>query len=581
MENDYKKLSFELSEQYFKTFKNIIDELKKPAQKIKNDITASAIILNMEKKKSLYDETFSNILIGKDVLYYYYKKAAEKFEDGQKVNILETGLKLVGKLLLFYCIKDENEEFQYMTNIKNFEEIDYDFYQKDFEYLDSKSNHSSKNISGLKVRAFTLETLIYFYIKKIGNLVELPNLIFNLNKKNFLFREFDGVFFNDSENPINLQNIRILIPFNKDLTINVNKNKIIDSHFILAHSLIIIEAKMHFPKENTKNKLKNFSQVIEEMFEKLELYLEIINDFPYKFTEIQLMLFYDQNKINNYKEENIKNYILSGKKKLNIKALKYNIFFQIIYVFPSIGKMSLSLIEKEFKEMKEEYKNIINKMKEEYNKMKEEYNKMKEENNLKITELQNQINQIVNELKKEREDNNLKIIELKVENKNLKNYIDQLKETNKNLQSKNKNLTKKEEDKININNNNIIKEITDKNQNGKKDDNNKTKNPNYDELNEINDKIFVDILKRKKNNNTISKGETAYYQLTLLCLNESRKKKLKFAGLDKFSKSHYLEMRTILHSCFSNLTKELQESFGKAYKFTPCLKECPFEEFYY
>ena len=26
------------------------------------------------------------------------------------------------------------------------------------------------------------------------------------------------------------------------------------------------------------------------MFEKLELYLEIINDFPYKFTEIQLML---------------------------------------------------------------------------------------------------------------------------------------------------------------------------------------------------------------------------------------------------------------------------------------------------
>lgn len=51
MENDYKKLSFELSEQYFKTFKNIIDELKKPAQKIKNDTTASAIILNMEKKK--------------------------------------------------------------------------------------------------------------------------------------------------------------------------------------------------------------------------------------------------------------------------------------------------------------------------------------------------------------------------------------------------------------------------------------------------------------------------------------------------------------------------------------------------
>ena len=206
---------------------------------------------------------------------------------------------MIDSNILLYCIKDEYEEYKFLTNINNFKEIKYDMYQKK-DILDSISQHSAEKISGIKNRPYTLESLINFYLKNIFGLIQLPNFILKIaGKGEFLYREFDNVLYNNNENEISMTNLKLAIPFNHEWIIkfnSINNNKLDINSFITRESLLVIEVKSHFPKaEKTTIENEILPEIIEKMVEKLSLLLKIIYDFPYKFNQIHLMLFYDQN----------------------------------------------------------------------------------------------------------------------------------------------------------------------------------------------------------------------------------------------------------------------------------------------
>ena len=390
-------LKIGLSKDYNKSLKEILDSIN-----TKNLNEDSELILKMFKiNNKIYSKTIESLLYNKDILIEYYKNSVAKLESQKSINIIEIGISTYKKNLILYFIKDEIVEYNYLTDVKNFKEIDYKEYQEENEKSD-KESHSSKNISGIKARAFSLENLIYFYIKKIDSLIELPNLIINISynpyKNNFLYREFDGVFYNNSNNDIDFINFQFSFPFSKEITFNVNElEEKFNSFFINQFSLIIMEVKMHFPKENDKNKNENLKNVILNLFNKIDLILTLIKKFPYKLKNIHCMLFYDQNKLKNYNIKNIKNYLKDAKKEIDFLFKDYKIFFHILYVFPSISQMSLNLIGSELKEIKnalqqektnyDKLKLDFDKEKTNYDKLKLDFDKEKKENEEKIKAL--------------------------------------------------------------------------------------------------------------------------------------------------------------------------------------------------
>ena len=76
--------------------------------------------------------------------------AVNNLENGKKINILECDLKFVNNDILLYCINQEIDEIRYLMNISNFKEINYDKYQQNQDIEDTKPQHSSTKISGLK-----------------------------------------------------------------------------------------------------------------------------------------------------------------------------------------------------------------------------------------------------------------------------------------------------------------------------------------------------------------------------------------------------------------------------------------------
>ena len=243
------------------------------------------------------------------ILYSYYKSATNILDNGKKINTLECGLKLIDSNILLYCIKDKDEENKYLMDVTNFKEITYDEYQYS-DINDSMSRHSGEKISGIKNRAYTLESLINFYFKNIFNLIELHIFILKLaGKDNYLYKEFDSVFYNNDKNEISIANLKFAVPFNHEIIIKFNSKKkakynLDINSFIPGKSLIVIEVKSHFPREKSSTiENESLPEVIMKMTEKLPLLLNIILDFPYKFQKIHLMLFYDQNKLTGYKKE--------------------------------------------------------------------------------------------------------------------------------------------------------------------------------------------------------------------------------------------------------------------------------------
>ena len=214
MSFEISQLKENLSEQYYKQLKDILISLK-----IKENNPIYGTLKRFMISNKIYDQSMAENLKKKGVLLNYYITAVNTLENG-KINILECGLKFINNDILLYCIKQESDEIRYLTDISNFKEINYDKYQQNQDIEETKSQHSSTKISGLKNRAYSLELLINYYLKEICQLIELPNFILKIaGASNFLYQEFDGVFYNKSEDEINLSGLKIAVPFNQDLII--------------------------------------------------------------------------------------------------------------------------------------------------------------------------------------------------------------------------------------------------------------------------------------------------------------------------------------------------------------------------
>ena len=172
MSSEISQLKENLSDQYYKNLKEILISLNIPKN---NPIYRTFQIFKISNQ--IYDKSLAENLKKKGVLLSYYMTAVNTLENKKKINILECGLKFVNNHILLYCIKQEIDEIRYLTDIRNFKELNYDKYQQNQDIEDTKSQHSSTKISGLKNRAYSLELLINFYLKKVCKLIELPNFI--------------------------------------------------------------------------------------------------------------------------------------------------------------------------------------------------------------------------------------------------------------------------------------------------------------------------------------------------------------------------------------------------------------------
>ena len=238
----------------------------------------------------------------KGIFGKFYEKISKKIEkkdknDKENIYIIENGIyfykfkkgNYIQCNILVYCIKDEKTEDLFLCDIANIEAINHSVYDKmgeeiyderekmggsgkaksqkmtntndinimykKEESLSEKSNKMENKISGLKNRAYTLESLVNYFFKNF-NLVQLPDLIFNVSppsERQFLYREMDGAYMNETEEEISCQDLKFFVPFNVEKTYLITDNEVeedtINKFMIFGKSLILFEVKMDFPKK--------------------------------------------------------------------------------------------------------------------------------------------------------------------------------------------------------------------------------------------------------------------------------------------------------------------------------------------
>ena len=312
------KLKINLSQDFFIKKQEYFKNLEKQINN-KDPTTKSHLKWLKIPYYSTQSGSFIKELNNKGILKEFYKKASSNIEDQEIINILKNGIilskvsiedKEKNKTNLFvYCIKDEKTEDVFLCDINHIETIDHSSYDnlpqvpgdasamkkansdnakqtkaksEDLNIINqineikelsdlSEKKYTKEKISGIQNRALTLESLVNYYFKKF-DLISLPDLIFNISdptKRVFLFREWDGVFMNQSQKDLSYEDLKFLLPFNdeKKLLIKDKLTEIEKKLIIHQNSIIFIEVKMEFPKkiEIIKNK-KNLEEVIEGMF---------------------------------------------------------------------------------------------------------------------------------------------------------------------------------------------------------------------------------------------------------------------------------------------------------------------------
>ena len=290
--------------------------------------------------------------------------------------------------MLLYCVKDEKIEDDYLSNVQNIKCIDHDEYDKsksDSNNNDTKINEKNNNafnnmdnnsfksnskyekdsMTGLKNESLALESLVNYYFRQFP-VLSLPNLILNLdykskinNKNNSktsinLFFEWDGCYLFEGERDITFSTDFILT-FNKEIKYKINRHKttekIQDDILIRNNSIVLIEVKTHFPKETEDDNYNNLENVIKVMFAKLNYFVDLYNtSLKLNIKEIKIVLLYDQNRLKNYKN-NIHEYLDQYKSNYNFID-QCDLYFDIIYIIPSIGKLSLNHISQQLLETK-------------------------------------------------------------------------------------------------------------------------------------------------------------------------------------------------------------------------------------
>ena len=331
-ENDLIDLNYGLQPKYFV---DRITYFKGLAEKSSNQ--QNKVFFN--SNSILIEEDFKDKIKGEEILNKYYSCAFEKLMKDETIKILENGIFIYNGKLLLYCVKNDN-----MTGIKN--------------------------------RALVLESLVNFYFRQL-KIVPLPSLLINLNykksdKKNTkydpeknvqkapqenkinLFFEFDGCYLFEGKNDITFSD-DIIKPFNKETKYKVSakeETKIIQNDILIKNnSIVLIEVKTHFPKLKEEDQRTNLENIIKMMFIKLNYFVDLYHEIlQKKFEEIKLILLYDQNRLSNYENNIIINII--DKNKDRFKDLgECDLYFDIVYIMPSIGKISLNYISQKLQKL--------------------------------------------------------------------------------------------------------------------------------------------------------------------------------------------------------------------------------------
>ena len=358
-------LKFGLSKQYFIKQKDYFSSLKSKATKINLKLKKTDEMRLDSLKLPIYDndayDNFETEIQQMGMLNEFYLKAKQGIEK-ENIDILNNGIyiykysnkykKMTNYNIFLYCIKNEKVEDEYLSNINNFDEISHSKYENLFDTnenseeiknnikgLTEKENYHNNNnsfknkksksdkngtnqilssaeyntekLSGLKNRAISLESLVNFNFRQL-NIITLPDLIFNTtdyNNRLFLYREIDGAYLNDSITDIDYNNLKYIIPFNVEKiyhvrsdrkTLSIENNKFI----ILKNSILLLEVKTHFPREQKENSKKQILEnVIKDLLEKVQYFMRVYKDIlqDIKIKNIQLFLLYDQNKLKNIK----------------------------------------------------------------------------------------------------------------------------------------------------------------------------------------------------------------------------------------------------------------------------------------
>ncbi len=230
--------------------------------------------LYCEQKKIYLNPDFLNEIKQDTILNKYYENAKRKIENENTIEILKNGLFIHEGKMLLYCLKED--------------------------------------------KSLLLESVVNYYFNQFI-LLPLPNLIFNLNyiKKGDnsdtsnnsinLFFEWDGCYFlniskNKNENDI-YSGSDLLLPFHGEMKYKINKKKteLLNNNILIKKdSIIFIEVKTNFPKEEEEDKNNNFENIIKVMFAKLNYFIYLYSEIlKKKVKEIKIILIYDQNRLKN------------------------------------------------------------------------------------------------------------------------------------------------------------------------------------------------------------------------------------------------------------------------------------------
>ena len=564
--NNPKLLKYDLSPNYFIPKQTYF-------QKFQKESTAKLqtyFKLNTFYKSNEFKERIKN----ENLLWLFYDDISNKLEKEEKIPILEHGFFFYDRKFLLYVKKDEHIMDNYLMNIKYIKPIEHKVYDPSIptipinKYENNQKALSSGNtiqkkalsdkfdkddnlsldsnpmlkedyMSGIKNRALVLESLVNYYFKKLS--LSLPEIIFNLQynpaeKKNsesinffyewdgcFLFKEDQNIFFKSSE----------VLPFSNEKKYKIFLNDKIeetnDDILLLKNSLNFIEVKTHFPKDQENNENNNLKNVIKTMFIKLNYFVDLFFEILTNDTidNIKIILLYDQIRLKNY-DKIISKYINTYKKLITFKKAKAEfIYFDIIYIIPSISKF---VIMKSNTEENLELKNQIQNLKESNEDLTKKitlantkFNEEKNISNIKIKNLELANAKFIEENKK----SDVKI-------KNLQDEIEEIKklllELNANKNPKNK-----------------LEESENKN--------NYSKNPN------INIKVEEEFSKEMINK-----------------INEECKKVLKVENFSilTYKNNHTKEpISSAFHDALKKFNKKARNKFFEKYGLIPCMSVCP------
>ena len=564
--NNPKLLKYDLSPNYFIPKQTYF-------QKFQKESTAKLqtyFKLNTFYKSNEFKERIKN----ENLLCLFYDDILNKLEKEEKIPILEHGFFFYDRKFLLYVKKDEHIMDNYLMNIKYIKPIEHKVYDPSIptipinKYENNQKALSSGNtiqkkalsdkfdkddnlsldsnpmlkedyMSGIKNRALVLESLVNYYFKKLS--LSLPEIIFNLQynpaeKKNSesinFFYEWDGCFLFKEDQNIYFKSSEVL-PFSNEKKYKIFLNDKIeetnDDILLLKNSLNFIEVKTHFPKDQENNENNNLKNVIKTMFIKLnyfvDLFFEILTDD--KIDNIKIILLYDQIRLKNY-DKIISKYINTYKKLITFKKAKAEfIYFDIIYIIPSISKF---VIMKSNTEENLELKNQIQNLKE----SNKDLTKRITLANTKFIEEKN-----ISDIKiKNLELANAKFIEEKnISDIKIKNLQDEIEEIKKLLFELNANKNPK----------NKLEESENKN--------NYSKNPN------INIKVEEEFSKEMINK-----------------INEECKKVLKVENFSilTYKNNHTKEpISSAFHDALKKFNKKARNKFFEKYGLIPCMSVCP------